>query len=120
LAAIGLQMSVSWAPALSSDDTLAPDLRVTANPIEGDSAVALKIWFPATALAQAGFHTGDRVESLNGVAIHDLALFRSTLGQLRIGDTVRISVRRASTLIDRTITIAGYERPRVTITARPN
>lgn len=110
-------MTASPAPALASDGTPAPDLRISAYPVDGDSAVALKIWFPATAWGRAGFHTGDRVEALNGVPIRDVAAFRSALGRLRIGNTLDVAVRRGAERIDRTIVVAGYDRPRVQIRA---
>ena len=120
LGVVGLRAAVSWSPALMSDGVPAPDLRVSANALPGAPALQVRIWFPGTLWGRAGLHTGDRLESLNGVTIRDLPQFRTALGQLRIGDTVRVSVRRASMLIEKTIAIAGYERPTVRVEMQPD
>jgi predicted metalloprotease with PDZ domain len=120
LGLIGLRSSVTWAAALAPDSTPAPDLRLSANSIPGDSAVQLKMWFPGTLWARAGLHTGDRLESLNGVAIRDVAQFRQVIGRLHVGDTVHVAAWRDSARIETTFTVTGYERPRVQVTLRPD
>lgn len=118
LEVIGLRMTVTWAPALASDGTPAPDVRFSANANAADSTVRLNVWFPTAPLGRAGFHTGEQIVSLNGAAIHDLAAFRAVVGQLRIGDTLRIVVQRGSMVVDRSLVIAGYDRPTVTVALR--
>jgi predicted metalloprotease with PDZ domain len=118
LEVIGLRMTVTRAPALASDGTPAPDVRFSANAYAGDSTVRLNVWFPTAPLGRAGFHTGDQLVSLNGAAIHDVAAFRAVVGQLRIGDTLRIVARRGAMSVDRALVIAGYDRPTVAVAVR--
>ena len=114
---VGLQMTVTWGPALASDGTPAPDVRFSATASAGDSTVRLNVWFPQAPLGLAGFHTGDQIVSVNGAAVPDPAAFRAVVGRLRIGDTLRVAVRRGS-MVDRALVITGYERPTVTVARR--
>ena len=100
------------------DGTAAPDVRVWANTIAGETALKLRISFPATLWGRAGLHTGDRLESWNGVAIGDQTQFRDALGRLRVGDTVRVAVRRNAEHLVRTIILTGYDRPVVKVDGR--
>ncbi len=115
----GLHATVTWAAALTPEGMPAPDARVWADAVPGEPALQLRILFPATLWARAGLHTGDRLESWNGTAMRDRAQFRTALDQLRIGDTVRVSVRRGSeSTVEKTIAITGYERPVVKLGMR--
>jgi len=76
-------MPVTWAPAVASDGTPAPDVRFSANAYAGDSTLRLNVWYPTAPLGRAGLHTGDQLVSLNGAAIHDPAAFRAVVGRLR-------------------------------------
>jgi predicted metalloprotease with PDZ domain len=120
LSVIGLRTAVTWAPARTPDGALAPDARISANVLPGESGLQLKIWNPGTLWARSGLHTGDRLDSLNGVAMLDQQQFRDAIGRFRIGDTVRLSVRRASEKIEKTIVITGYDRPAVKLEMRPD
>jgi predicted metalloprotease with PDZ domain len=120
LALIGLRTAVTWAPLLTADGMPAPDVRVSAYSLPDEPAPRLKVWFPGTLWGRAGLHTGDRLESLNGAAIRDPQQFRDALARLRAGDTVRVSVRRESAQIEKTITVTGYERPTVRVEMRPD
>lgn len=120
LGVLGLRMTVSQSAALARDGTPAPDLRFSVNGIPGDSAVQLNVWFPTAPLARAGYHTGDRLESLNGVAIRDATAFRTLVGPMRIGDTLHIVARGGSGTLERTLVITGFDRPTVTVAMRPD
>jgi S1-C subfamily serine protease len=80
----------------------------------------LKIWNPGTLWGRSGFHTGDLLDSLNGVAMRDQQQFRDAVGELHIGDFARVSVRRLSATIEKTIVITGYDRPTVKLEVRPD
>lgn len=118
LGVLGLRSTVSWAPARSADSLPAPDLRLSAYAVPGDSALRLKLWFPGTRWGRAGFHTGDRLDSLNSVAMRDPEQFRPALSQLHVGDTVRLVAWRGSVNLTRTVTIAGFDRPTVRLVPR--
>lgn len=120
LGLVGLRTVVTWSPALATDGTAAPDSRLSASTARGEAAPQLKVWFPATLWGRAGIHTGDRVESWNGVPIQDAQQVRTALGQLHIGDTVRVSLRRNLVKIEKTIVVTGYEHPTVKIETRPD
>ena len=115
-----MQASVTWAPALAADGSPAPDARVSANSMRGDTALQFKVWFPATLWGRAGLHTGDRLESWNGAMIRDAPRFRDAVGTLRIGDTARVIVRRGAETLDKTIAVTGYERPTVKLGLKPD
>jgi predicted metalloprotease with PDZ domain len=119
LAVDGLRSSLAWTPALGRDGTPAPDLRVSAYQVAGEDRPRLRVWFPATAWGRAGLHTGDRLLSWNGVAVNDVQQFSAGLGQLHIGDKVRLVVARDAGTFETTVEIVGYERPVVTIEERP-
>jgi predicted metalloprotease with PDZ domain len=118
LGLLGLRASVTWAAALLPDSTPAPDLRLSGYSTSGDSAVRLRMWFPGTLWTRAGLHTGDRLESLNGVAIGDIAQFRGVIGRWHVGDSVRIAVWRDGTRVEKTVTVTGYQRPIVKVAMR--
>lgn len=120
LAMIGLRTVVTWAPTLRPDSTPAPDARLWVNEIAGEPTPALRIWFPETLWGRAGLHTGDRLESWNGQTVRGWPGFREALAKLRIGDTVRVSVRRGSATIEKTIIVTGYQRPTVRLEPRPD
>ncbi len=120
LAVIGLRWSVAWAPAVGTDGAAAPDLRVSTTQAAGGGPVLLRVWFPQTIWGQAGLHTGDRVDSLNGSTINDSQQFREAIGRLHVGDTVRLVLTRGGTRIPVSIPIAGYERPTVRLEALPD
>lgn len=120
LGGVGLRATVTSAPALAADGTPAPDLRFSANSVPGEQRVQLNVWFPAAPLARAGFHTGDRVVSLNGVAVRDIPAFRQVVARLHIGDTLRVVAARGAVTVERATVISGYERPVVHVEVRPD
>ena len=119
LSVIGLRTAVTWTSARATDGSAAPDLRVSAYVVAGEPHPRLQVWFPATAWARAGLHTGDQLVSWNGVVVNDVPQFRAALQQLRIGDTVRVRVARNSGAFETTVAIVGYDRPAVTVEEVP-
>ncbi len=118
LALIGLAARVDWTPALNRNGTLQPDLRVFAWQPEGESGLRLYVLDTTTVWEQAGLHTGDRVDSINGVPIHDVGVFRAAIARLRIGDSVRVEVRRPSGPYHTALVVTGYRHAVVTIQER--
>ena len=65
-------------------------------------------------------HTGDRLVSLDGVAVATSTDFRSRLGKLHIGDTARVEVMRAGAVTQVSVPINGDDRPTVHIVEIPD
>jgi predicted metalloprotease with PDZ domain len=119
LGVVGLRTTVTWTAARAADGSPAPDLRVSSYLVSGESQPRLQIWFPGTVWGRAGLHTGDRLVSWNGRAIADVRQLRTAVAQLRIGDTVRVAVRRDSAIVERMVKVTGFDRPVVRIDAQP-
>ncbi|HEY3222059.1 MAG TPA: PDZ domain-containing protein [Gemmatimonadales bacterium] len=119
LALIGLKTDVTWAPAMYNG---APDrdLRVWGWQSERDSIVRLLITNPASIWGRAGLHSRDQLVTMNGVAVTTWSELRAKLQSLRIGDTVRVQVRRPSGPFAATVIVAGFQRPTVRIAELPN
>ena len=75
----------------------------------------LRLTNPASAWGRAGLHTGDLLVSLDGNPIATTADFRSWLGKLKIGDTVRVEVARDGAVSNVAVVVTGYDRPTVKI-----
>jgi predicted metalloprotease with PDZ domain len=84
----------------------------------GEAQPRLLIWFPGTVWGRAGFHTSDRLISWNGVGVSSLSQLRTLIGQLHLGDTVRVAVQRADGSFEATVTVGGYDRPTVHLSQR--
>jgi predicted metalloprotease with PDZ domain len=113
----GLRTRVTWSPAFWRDQPQ-PDLRIWAWP-RPDSTLGLGIGDPASIWARAGLHTGDQLVSLNGVTATTWREMRVMFGNLKLGDTVRVEVRRASGAYKATVVVAGYQQPTVRIEEIP-
>lgn len=119
LALIGLRSRVAWAPATGPDGRPIADLRVFAWAPEGAGALRLRVLNPASVWNRAGLHTGDRIVTVNGAPPADMTDFRRVIGSLRIGDTVRVEVARASGVFGATVVVSGYDRPTVRLEELP-
>jgi predicted metalloprotease with PDZ domain len=119
LGLIGLRSTVTWSPALDRDGRPAADLRMYGWVPPGERAVSLLINNPASVWGRAGLHTGDRVVTVNGAPLADMAAFRALFGGLHIGDTVQVEATRAARPFHATVVVAGYDRPVVRLEEIP-
>jgi predicted metalloprotease with PDZ domain len=119
LALLGLRTRVSWIPAVGTDGQPLADIRVFAWAPEGERSLRLRVWNPTSAWNRAGLHTGDRIVTVNGAPLTGMADFRRVFGSLRIGDTVRVEVARASGAFSTTVVVSGYDRPMVRLEELP-
>jgi predicted metalloprotease with PDZ domain len=115
----GLRARVSWTPALTAEGRPAPDLRVWGSNPSGEPGLRLRITDPESAWGRAGLHTNDRLLSMNGAAVSTWPEMRAILGQLRIGDTVRVEVARPAGRALAMVVVTGHDRPDVTIEDLP-
>lgn len=111
LALIGLRVNVSTRPALDRTGQPAIDLGVWGWVRERDQSLRLRISRPDNIWGRAGLHTGDRVVSINGVAVHTWPELRAKLVRLRMGDRVRVAVERPSGPFSAEVRVTGYEQP---------
>jgi predicted metalloprotease with PDZ domain len=116
---IGLRARVTWQPALRPDGQAAPDQRIFAWMPPGERVLSLLLTNPSSAWGRAGLHTGDRVVAVNGAPIATWPEFRSAVARARIGDTVRVEVRRPTGTWSTNVVITGYNRPVVRIEEIP-
>lgn len=119
LSLIGLRTRVTSVPATGSDGRPAADVRVFAWAPEGEPTLRLLLWNPMSLWNRAGLHTGDRIVTVNGAPLAGMADFRRVFGSLRIGDTVRVEVARASGAFSATVVVSGYDRPTVRLEELP-
>ena len=119
LALIGLRTRVTWTPATGSDGRPMADGRIYGWVPGGEQSIRLRLWNPASAWSRAGLHTGDRLVSVNGTPLAGMADFRRVFGGLRIGDTARVEVSRASGPYRVTVVVTGYDRPAVRLEELP-
>ena len=118
LGLVGLRTRVTRAPAVWNGQP-ERDLRIFARELPGEGGLSLIVTDPASIWGKAGLHTGDRLVSVNDSVATSWPAFRSRLVGLRMGDTVRLEVRRPSGLFRTTVVIAGFDRPVVRIEAVP-
>ena len=120
LGLIGLQTRVSWGPAVSNG-VPDRDLRMYGfEPASPDSGLRLVVTNPASIWGRAGLHSRDRLVSIDGTPVATWSDFRARMQRLRLGDTVRVQVRRPSGPFAATVIVAGFERPTVRIEQLPN
>jgi len=96
------------------------DLRIFGWEPPGEGGVRLIITHPGSTWGRAGLHSGDRLVSVDGAPIATWPDFRARLQRLRIGDTIRIEVRRPTGPFQARVTVSGFERPTVRIESLPN
>jgi len=119
LGLMGMTTHVTWAPAVYNGDT-ERDLRVWGFESERDSSLRLVVNNPASAWGRAGLHSRDRLVGLDGATVRTWPELRAKLQALRLGDTVRVQVRRPSGPFEATVVVSGFERPMVRIERLPN
>jgi len=114
LGLIGLKTAVRSAPAVWNGEA-ERDLRIFGWEPPGDSGVRLIITDPASIWGRAGLHSGDRLARADGERVATWPALRARLQSLRIGDTIRLEVRRPAGPFEAVVTVAGFERPTVRI-----
>lgn len=113
LALAGLRPVVGWGPAVGRDGATQADLRLSAWQPPGGAVLRLLISNPASVWGAARLHTGDEIDSMNGVAVTSLDAFRAMVGGLRIGDTARVAVTRPGGPFRATVVVTALQRPTV-------
>src|SRR3989441_8588388 len=94
LGLIGLKTRVSWGAAVSSG-VPERDLRMYGfEPAPPDSGLRLIVTNPASTWGRAGLHSRDQLVSIDGTPVATWSDFRARMQRLRLGDTVRVQVRR--------------------------
>lgn len=111
LRTIGMRALIAWRPALDDSGRRAPDRRIWAWLPAGETALRFVVSDPMSVWGKAGLHTGDRIATVNDSPLHTLSDFRTLLGRLRIGDTVRVVVSRAGGLWRTNVAVTGYDEP---------
>ena len=111
---IGLRSRVSNAPA-GAPAQPNPDIRVYAWLPEGAAHPRLRVFDRTSAWVAAGLHTGDSLITVNGTAITGVPAFRSIIGRIRVGDSMRVEVGRAGGRVTRAFVIPQVNEPVVTI-----
>jgi len=120
LGLIGLKTQVSWGPAVSNG-VPERDLRMYGfEPAAPDGGLRLIVTNPASIWGRAGLHSRDQLVSIDGTPVATWSDFRPRMQRLRLGDTVRVQVRRPSGPFEATVVVAGFERPTVRIEQLPN
>jgi predicted metalloprotease with PDZ domain len=119
LALIGLRSRIVNVPATDERGTPNPDLRVFAWLPDGATHPRLRVFDRTSAWATAGLHTGDTVLSINGATITSVSEFRSAMLGLKVGDSVRIAVGRATGAYPVAFVVPQLIRPAVTIEEIP-
>ena len=120
LGLMGMTTRVTSGPALYNGEP-DRDLRVYGfEPSPPDSGLWLIITNPSSAWGRAGLHSRDRLVTFDGTPVATWSDFRARIQRLRLGDTVRVQVRRPSGPFAATVTVAGFERPTVRIERLPN
>jgi len=119
LGLMGLTMRVTRGPAMSNGEP-ERDLRMYGfEPSPPDSGLWLIITNPSSIWGRAGLHSRDRLVGINGAPARASSELRAKLQGLRLGDTVRVQVRRSAPF-EVTVVLAGFERPTVRIERLPN
>jgi S1-C subfamily serine protease len=75
---------------------------------------------PASIWGRAGLHSRDPLVSIDGTPVATWSDFRARMQRLRLGDTVRVQVRRTFGPFEATVIVAGFERPTARIERLPN
>jgi predicted metalloprotease with PDZ domain len=115
LAVVGLTSDVAWTPSVDAHGSPRPDLRAWGWQRSTDSAPRLYVLDTTSVWERAGLHTGDPVISVNGAPTPDVAALGAAIRPLRIGDSVRVVVRRQKGFFRAAFVMTGYERAVVTI-----
>jgi len=105
---------VTWAPAVYNGEP-ERDLRMFGYEPEGDSGVKLIVSNPASIWGRAGLHSRDRLERIDGASVKTWPELRTKLQSLRMGDSVRVEIRRPDGPFATTVRVTGFDRATVRI-----
>lgn len=119
LGLIGMKTRVASAPAVWNGEP-ERDLRIFGWEPPGDGGVRLIISNPMSIWGRAGLHSGDRLVTMDGAPVTTWPDMRARLQRLRIGDTIRVAVRRPGGPFEAAVTVTGFDRPTVRIEGNPN
>src|SRR6266850_3193594 len=89
------------------------DLRIYGWESDRDSSLRLIVTNAASIWGRAGLHSRDQLVALNGAPVRTWSELRAKLQSLRLGDTVRVQVRRPAGPFEATVVVAGFERATV-------
>jgi predicted metalloprotease with PDZ domain len=112
---LGLRTRVTWGPAVSRDGTPTADLRMWASQAFPDSVLRIVVSDPSSVWGRAGLHSGDELLAMNGNAMTQWRDARTVLGQARVGDTIRVTVKHSGVSRTVAVKVAGLERSTVRI-----
>ncbi|HTS87747.1 MAG TPA: hypothetical protein VMG41_04580 [Gemmatimonadales bacterium] len=112
---MGLALRVSWSPATDDSGHAVPDLRIFPYSGDGPQDVKLIITTPDGVWGRAGVHTGDRLESFEGVPISSAQQFLELRNRLRIGQTAQLQVTGAAGARTLAVVVRGFDRPMVKV-----
>lgn len=119
LSLVGIHADIGTTPAVAPDGKPLPDIRI--GPMAFGAGVAadgltIRITNPNSAWARAGLHTGDTLVSIDGAPVATWSDLRGHLQRVKIGDTPKVTVRRAGQLSEVRVLITGYDIATVRLT----
>src|SRR5260221_8563361 len=94
LALAGLRTRITRGPGLDPQGRPVIDCRMRVWLPSGEAGHRLLVAGPESVWGRAGLHTGDRLVAMNGAPVPTAADYRTLLGRLKVGDTVRVEVSR--------------------------
>jgi S1-C subfamily serine protease len=83
----------------------------------GDGGITVDGFSPIGPAAQAGFQRGDRIVSVNGIAVGSQEEFYEVLWKNRAGEVIKVSVQRDNRVVE--IPVQSADRHRVLTGGRP-
>jgi predicted metalloprotease with PDZ domain len=110
----GLAIRVDSGPAVWNGEA-ERDLRIWGWEPPGEAGVRIVISTPASIWGRAGLHSGDRLARMDGTPVATWPELRARLQRLRLGDTVRVEVRRPSGPFEAQVVVTGFQRTTVRI-----
>lgn len=120
LALAGLRAVVTYRPARDREGRPRVELRAWAWQPPGGGPLRMVVTNPTSAFARAGVHSGDQLVSIDDRPMTTWPEVRAALGATRIGDTLRLVVRREAGLARANVVMRGYEEPVVRVEERPD
>ena len=120
LGRLGLQFHHDQPPATDSQGRPLPDKRVYSWILRDDTSVRIGITNPNSCWALAGLHTGDILVSIKDRPISTRQDFQTAIGELSVGDDIKVVVKKGTETTTQTVRISGYTTPVIIITEDPS